>query len=59
MAISGAQVPKAAIVRAISILGTRNFKARAEEASTRKSEAFIIITKPIINKSICIVPPFI
>lgn len=50
MAISGAQVPKETIVKAINILGTFNFKARELAASTKISEALIIRIKPAIKK---------
>lgn len=52
MAISGAQVPKETIVKAINILGTFNFKARELAASTKISEALIIRIKPAIKKRI-------
>ena len=56
IATSGAQVPKETIVRAINILGTLNFKAKDEAASTKTSDDLMIITNPtnkiIISKSI-------
>ena len=56
IATSGAQVPNDTIVNAINILGTLNFKAKDEAASTKTSDDLMIITKPtnkiIISKSI-------
>lgn len=49
--ISGAEVPKATIVRAISILGTLHFIAKAEAQSTRTEVALIITIKPKIRKN--------
>ena len=52
IANSGAQVPKAATVRAIIILDTLKLLARELTASTNMSEHFTNNTKPINSKTI-------
>ena len=52
MAASGALVPKATIVRPITICGMPSLPARLEEPSTNTSAPFIRSTKPTTNNKI-------
>ena len=59
MASSGAQVPKAAIVSAIRVLGARMLVAKEDTESTKTSDALTSAKRPIASSMMLISISFI